>query len=383
MRSVSVYVHFPWCARKCPYCDFATKGVDPRTIPHEAYAEAVINELKLRKDALQDRHLLSVFFGGGTPSLWSGEQLGRVLAAIRSCCASEANDLEVTAECNPASFDTTQANAFMTAGVNRFSIGIQSLNDQQLRFLGRLHDRQSALRALNSATSTNARVSGDLIFGMPEHTPDEFESHIRELVDTSIDHLSAYSLTIENGTPFGEMKKSGRLKIATDDAYADLYERGEALLSKLGFEHYEVSNYARPDERSRHNMHYWRGGDYVGIGAAAVGCVDGPQGNARRWRNQPDADAYMSAKDLQTMEHSEEKLDGDDIVREAFLLGLRTTEGMHVESVAKRSGIDPVQSRIKSIELHQNRGNLVLQDGYLRIPHSRWYAFDGIVCDLF
>ena len=381
-RHTSVYVHFPWCARKCRYCDVATKGVHPSSIPQAAYADAILRELEDRSPALEGRRLSSIFFGGGTPSLFEPRELGRVLAGIRRAFASEVEDLEITTECNPSSFDRAKAEAFRAAGVNRVSLGVQSLSDERLRFLGRLHDARGALAAIADATAVFERVSGDLMFGMPGQDAAALADEIARLLDTGLRHVSAYALTIEPDTVFGDLQRRGKLRVAKEDDYAVMFHEAESLFARYGLSHYEVSNYAVPGEESRHNLHYWRGGAYLGLGAAAVGCLDEGPGRARRWRNLPDGDAYIVAP-AEEREESEERLDAETIVREALMLGLRTAEGVDLEDVARRAGIDPLEGRRGTLERRIAQGDVVHEGGRLRVPRERWLHLDGIVADLF
>lgn len=195
----SVYVHFPWCLKKCPYCDFASAGIRRSDVPHVEYADAVLRELEAKSEELGGRTLSSVFFGGGTPSLWSPAELGRVLAAIRGAFG-RGGSTEVTVECNPTSLDQAKAAALHEVGVNRLSIGVQSLDVGHLRFLGRLHDAQTARSALRAAVAEMPRVSADLMFGMPGQTPEAFAEEAQAVLETGVRHVSAYALTIEPDT---------------------------------------------------------------------------------------------------------------------------------------------------------------------------------------
>ncbi len=379
----SAYIHFPWCAKKCPYCDFATRGVDPSAVPHEAYADALVREVEARAPELDGRRLVSVFFGGGTPSLFDPKALGRVLAAIRAAFASEAEDLEVTVECNPSSFDRAKAAALREVGVGRVSLGLQSLDDAQLRFLGRLHDARGALRALEDAVAEMPRVSGDLMFGMPEQTPEQLAESIERIVATGARHVSAYALTIEPGTRFGELHRRKLLPLATEDAYASMFEVAEATFEALGFEHYEVSNYAVPGEESRHNAHYWRGGDYLGLGAAAVGCLASGPGGARRYRNHPDPARYMADPVPGACEESEERLGPEELLRESLMLGLRTREGIDLRHAEARAGRPLRVSRERALDRRLATGDVAEEGTFLRVPKARWLQLDSIVTDLF
>jgi oxygen-independent coproporphyrinogen-3 oxidase len=379
----SAYVHFPWCAKKCPYCDFATRGIDPSAVPSEAYADALVREIDARAAGLTGRRLVSVFFGGGTPSLFAPEALGRVLTAIRGAFEAEASDLEVTVECNPSSFDRAKAAALRLVGVNRVSLGLQSLDDEQLRFLGRLHDAEGAVRALTDAVAEVPRVSGDLMFGMPGQTPEQLSGFVERIVAAGARHVSAYALTVEPGTRFGELHRRRLLPLATEDDYASMFETAEAAFDALGFEHYEVSNYAVPGEESRHNAHYWRGGDYLGLGAAAVGCLASAPGEARRYRNHPDPSRYMAAPIPPGCEESEERLGPDELLREALMLGLRTREGLDVPGSEARAGRSFEAERERALERRLAAGDVVRDGAFLRIPRARWLQLDSIVADLF
>jgi putative oxygen-independent coproporphyrinogen III oxidase len=380
-RGTSVYVHFPFCARRCPYCDFATIARSPSEVPGRAYTGAVLRELEARSRELEGRRLTSIFFGGGTPSLWDPEELGRVREAIVRTFASHDEDVEITVECNPTSLDRAKVEALAAAGVNRLSIGVQSLDDERLRFLGRLHDRRGALRALEAARETFERVSADFIFGLPGQGPRELLGELDELRAFDLEHLSLYALTIEEGTPFHDLKKQGRLPIATDEAYASVYLGAEDALGALGYEHYEVSNYAKPGHASLHNAHYWRGHAYLGLGAAAVGCLDEGVGRAVRRKNVVAPDAYL--EDPLGAPAELETLGAEELLREALMLGLRTSVGVDVADVRARTGLDVLTARARPIARRLERGELVVENGRLRVPHERWLSLDAIVLDLF
>ena len=373
--NTSVYVHFPWCAKKCPYCDFASSAAAETTLPHDEYADAVIRELK--KGDLRSRRLVSIFVGGGTPSMWDPRALTRVVGAIRDGFGAEAADLEITVECNPASLSPQKISALVHGGVNRLSIGVQSLQEEQLTFLGRLHSGPRAREALQEALRQVPRVSADLMFGMPNQV--QLLGDIESLLALRLSHISAYALTIEPGTQFGELHKRGRLKVADDNDYADMFQHAERTFEAAGLEHYEVSNYARPGDESRHNQHYWRGGDYLGLGAGAVGALLDRPGRLIRTRNDPRPERYMAGADPVEVE----TLGGQDIVREAFMLGLRTQEGVDLADAARRSGVTPLSGREQTVERRCDEGDLQWNGDRLVVPRHRWLFLDGIVADLF
>jgi putative oxygen-independent coproporphyrinogen III oxidase len=382
--STAVYVHFPWCLQKCPYCDFASASIRRPDVPHARYADAVLRELDWQLEAAGGSlgPLASIFFGGGTPSLWAAGELGRVLRAIFAAF-EPAREIEVTVECNPSSLDEAQAEALAAQGVNRLSVGVQALDGERLRYLGRLHDAEGALRALRAAQRAVPRVSGDLMFGTPGLSAEVFLGEVAQLVELGLSHLSVYALTIEPNTQFGELHRKGRLPIAKEDDYADTFLAVDTWLGEQGFEHYEVSNYARPGQSSRHNQHYWRGGDYLGLGCAAVGCRRDGVGSARRVRNQPVPEKYLQVETLADLSSESEALDAQAIVREALLLGLRTTEGVDLRDLRARTGIEPLTGRKRALERALERGNLALEGDSLRVPKARWLHLDSIVADLF
>lgn len=376
-------MHFPWCVQRCPYCDFATSAARPEAIPHARYADAVITELRLRCEQLEGLHPATLFFGGGTPSLWRHEDIGRIISAVRA--RGEVD--EVTVECNPTSIDADRAASLFDLGVTRLSIGVQSLRDPHLKYLGRLHDAEGARRALRAAVAHGGlRVSADFMFGMHEQRIPELVEDLTELLDLGVEHVSAYMLTIEPETRFGELARKGRLPRLADDDVAAMYEAVEARLDEAGMLHYEVSNYALPGAEARHNLAYWRGDSYLGLGAAAVGCTTDRRDptRAQRWRNVYDVDGYLSALTRGEMPPEErESLDPDTRAREALLLGLRTSAGVNVSKVLQRTGIDLNVARATALRRELAAENLTVANGTWAIPRRRWLQADGITSRLF
>lgn len=382
-----VYVHFPWCLEKCPYCDFVSYAKPREEIDHEGYADAVIAELAARAPRLAgELELASVFFGGGTPSLWEPRAVGRVLAALRSTLGGGA-DLEVTAECNPSSLDEARARGLLDAGVTRLSIGVQSLDDRRLGFLGRLHDAAGARRALDGARAAGAaRVSCDLIFGVHDQSPDDARREAAALADTGLSHLSAYALTIEAGTRFGELARRGRLPLADDGRVMEAFVAIDEELGARGLAHYEISNYARPGEESRHNLGYWRGHAYLGLGCAAVGAAPYAEGWVRTRNPLVPARYVAFATDGAPDERleSRESLDAETRLRERIMLGLRLAEGLDLGRAAADVGAPawPVARR-RAAEKLARRGRLVVDGDHLSIPRAAWPFADGVAAELF
>jgi len=397
-RSAGVYVHFPWCLAKCPYCDFVS-WVEPGA-DHRRYADVVIAEIEARSELFAGREIASVFFGGGTPSLWDARELGRVLAAVRDKATPSGRvELEVTVECNPTSLDEDKARALVDVGVNRLSIGVQSLSDDRLRFLGRLHDARGAVEAVKGALAAGVpRVSADLIFGVADQTVAQAQSEALALADLGLAHLSCYQLTIESGTRFGELARRGRLPLADDGALADAFVAIEHALATRGLAHYEVSNYARTGQEARHNLGYWRGDEYLGFGCGAYGFArtEAPGGAAHgvRWRNATRPELYArgalasvtSAFSPQEGEAigTREELDAETLLRERIMLGLRLADGFDLAQAAedlKTAGWTP--ERTRAAQHLVDRGRIVREGSVLRIPPKAWLWTDDTAARLF
>lgn len=387
MSAVSVYVHFPWCTRKCPYCDFNSHPAEPAAIPHEAYADAVCDELTQRVPRGVDAglSLVSIFFGGGTPSLWDPLAVRRVIGAICDRFGVDADSVEITLECNPSILEVEHARQFRDAGVNRLSVGVQSTREHRLRFLGRSHTGRQALDALEQLRPVIPRLSADLIFATPESTAEEFCHEVDEVLDTGVDHVSAYSLTIEPRTQFGELFRKGRLAIAPDDLHAEVFLAAHDRLTAAGLEHYEISNYARPGCRSVHNQHYWRARPYVGLGAGAVGCVVHEQGRRWRYRNEPLPHRFMSqvGRGAAGLHVAEETLNDDEWLNEALMMGLRTVDGVECAELERFAGAPTLARRSAAIERAVLLGHLACADGRWVVPFRHWLHLDSVVCALF
>lgn len=379
-RRTGVYVHFPWCLAKCPYCDFSSVAAERPAIPHRAYADRLLGELSRRAPALQPRRLGSVFFGGGTPSLWEPAELARVLAGVRAAFDAT-GEVEVTVECNPTSFDRERARALLDAGVNRVSIGVQSLDARRLAFLGRLHDPAGGLAAVRDAVAAGVpRVSADLIFGVAGQSPEDAVREALTLADLGVTHLSVYALTIEPGTQFGALAKKGRLPLLGDDVVAESFVALDAALSSAGFDHYEISNYARSGQVAEHNLGYWHGDDYLGLGCAAWGTITGPGGRLR-YRNTPSPERYLASDEL--MESEREPIDAETALRERILLGLRIAGGIDLGDAARELGVPAwPPARTRAAERLVSRGRLERQGDRILVPRSAWLHADGTIAEL-
>jgi oxygen-independent coproporphyrinogen-3 oxidase len=267
-----VYVHWPFCAAKCPYCDFNSHVRSQ--VDESGWVDGILSELEWVANHQPARPVVeTIFFGGGTPSLMSGDAVGRILSKIASLWPM-ANDAEITLEANPASADAARFADYRAVGVNRVSLGVQALNDADLKKLGRLHDVAEAKAALKMAQGIFDRVSLDLIYARPDQTDAAWRAELKQALGFGTEHLSLYQLTIEPETPYALLHKNGQLRIPDDDIAAGLYETTQELTEAAGVPAYEVSNHARPGAESRHNLIYWRYGDYAGVGPGAHGRLD-------------------------------------------------------------------------------------------------------------
>jgi putative oxygen-independent coproporphyrinogen III oxidase len=399
-----VYIHFPWCLAKCPYCDFLSlpigTHVDPRlgakdareALPHVEYTEAVLAELAARGADLAPGKLQSIFIGGGTPSLWHPDSLGRVTSRILEMFDTEASSIEITAEANPSSLDEAELEAMAKAGINRVSIGVQSLDLDRLRFLGRLHDGEQAKLAVRRAiASPILRVSADMIYGVRGQAPEDAVQEITEVAALGLRHISAYTLTIEPNTRFGELERRGKLPLLDEGRVAESYQAVSTALEARGFTHYEISNFSMPGEESIHNLGYWRGRDYLGVGVGAVGTVTESRGRRERvrYKNIPHVDKYMRAfrghgpEALSTITAETETIDGKTAIVESLMLGLRTVDGVNLAFEADRRGVDAwTEERTRAVERLTSRGLLSLDGSILRIPKRHWILADQVIREL-
>lgn len=384
MTQLGVYVHFPWCLKKCGYCDFVSLAARREQIPHEAYADAVIAEWAVRSARLVGKdttELASIYVGGGTPSLWDAQPLGKVLDALQAGFRRRRDPVEITVECNPSSFDRPHAEALRRAGVNRVSLGIQSLDPSRLAFLERLHDVHSALSALRVALEVGfTRVSGDLMFGVAGQTPDDAAREARVLSELGVTHLSTYGLTIERGTAFGRRAALGRLPVLPEEAVAESYLAVHESLLSQGFSHYEISSFARGGHFAVHNLGYWRGQDYVGLGCGACGTVTSETGRIR-YQNETSPARYLSRPE--NPEATMETIDAETALRERILLGLRLASGLDLALAASELGVDPwSRRRRRAMERLIAKGQLEQAGEVLRIPQRWWLFADGIIASL-
>jgi len=348
---LSLYIHIPWCVRKCPYCDFNSHEARG-DVPEHAYVDALIRDLEMSLPQIWGRKVYSVFIGGGTPSLFSAQAMERILSAVRMLLPLDVN-AEITLEANPGTVEADKFKGFREAGVNRLSLGIQSFNESHLKALGRIHDAGEARRAVDIAQSHFDNINLDLMYALPQQTLEQAEQDVRIALEYKPQHLSCYHLTLEPNTLFHRYPPS----LPDDDTSSEMQQRIEALLAEHGYQHYETSAFAQPKKQSRHNLNYWQFGDYLGIGAGAHSKISSHDSVLRQARyKQPQAylDQVAQGAPVQT----ESKLTRDDLCFEFMMNALRLNMGFAAELFTERTSLPLLLIR-SELEQAEKRGLLM------------------------
>ena len=356
---LSLYIHIPWCVRKCPYCDFNSHTASA-VLPEEAYVDALLADLDQDLPAVYGRPLASIFFGGGTPSLFSAQALGRLLAGVEQRIPFAA-DIEITLEANPGTFEQNKFVAYRALGINRLSIGIQSFQEAKLHALGRIHNGDEAIRAADMARQAGFdNFNLDLMHGLPDQSIDDALGDLRQAIAMAPTHLSWYQLTLEPNTVFWNQPPV----LPEDDTLWDIQEAGQALMSSEGYGQYEVSAYAQQGRAARHNLNYWSFGDFIGIGAGAHGKLSHPDGRiVRTWKTRLPKDYLNPAKPFQA---GHKALTDDELPFEFLMNALRLTDGVAAELYQQRTGLD-----LRSLSSARREAE---QKGLLQVEPSRLAA---------
>jgi putative oxygen-independent coproporphyrinogen III oxidase len=373
-----VYVHWPFCASKCPYCDF-NSHVRHKPVDQDRFVAAFGREIASMAARTPGRRVTSVFFGGGTPSLLKAETVGELLDRIAAAWTI-ASGAEITLEANPSSVEAARFEGYRAAGVNRVSVGVQALNDPDLRRLGRLHSARDAVAAVRVAASVFERFSFDLIYARPGQTPHRWRAELEEAIGHAVDHLSLYQLTIEPGTWFERLHKAGKLTVPTHDEARLLYEITQEVCERHGLPAYEISNHARPGAESRHNLLYWRYGEYAGVGPGAHGRL--VTGNARlATATEKHPETWLER--VERHGHGivdEEPLSAEAEGDEFLLMGLRLKEGVDPTRYAALTGRPLDEIRIRALEAD---GLLARRSGSrLAVTPEGFPVLDAVVADL-
>jgi putative oxygen-independent coproporphyrinogen III oxidase len=373
-----VYIHWPFCLSKCPYCDF-NSHVRREPIDEARFAKAFAAEIATTAARVPDRKVSTIFFGGGTPSLMQPATIAAVLDAIARHWRV-APDVEVTLEANPTSVEATRFRGYRTAGVNRVSLGVQALDDRVLTELGRMHTAREALDAVAVARSTFERFSFDLIYARPGQQPGQWTTELKRALDEAGEHLSLYQLTVEPDTPFAALHAAGKLKVPDDDAARTLYDITQDVCADHGLPAYEISNHARPGGECRHNLVYWRAHEYVGIGPGAHGRLD-IDGDRHATATEKRPEAWLAA--VEANGHgliTDDALTREERADEFLLMGLRLAEGIDALRYAALSGRQLDPARVAALREH----GLVetTAGGRLRVTLPGFPVLDAVVADL-
>ena len=374
-----LYVHFPYCTRRCPYCDFNSRAA---AFDDARYGDAVIAELRARGPSFERAGgFATIYFGGGTPSLWAPRQVGRVIESVREIVGLTPG-AEVTLEANPESLSPARLDAFVHAGINRLSLGVQSPADGELAQLGRAHQAADARAAAAHAQAIGVMLSCDLIYGLPGQTAEALDASLGAFVSLRADHVSAYALTIKEGTPLARRVEHGELVVMSDDEQAAASDRVATALAGAGYERYEVSSYARSDGEAAHNSLYWIGAPYLGIGAGAHSYAPAPDlAGAERRENVRDPNRYIAGALAGRIDaQMSETLDRREAVAERLIVGVRARWGVDLHALGVKSGWgDRLQAVLRPAVDGLRDDGLVTHAGAVLAPTPRGLDFaDGI-----
>jgi oxygen-independent coproporphyrinogen-3 oxidase len=377
-EAFGIYVHWPFCLSKCPYCDF-NSHVRHAAIDEDRFSRAFVREIESTAARTPRREVSSIFLGGGTPSLMLPQTVGTILDAIGRSWRV-APDAEVSLEANPSSVEAARFAGYRAAGVNRVSLGVQALDDASLKLLGRLHSAREALDAVAIARRSFERYSFDLIYARPGQTPENWADELRLAIAEAAEHLSLYQLTIEEGTPFFGLHAAGKLKTPDETAARALYDVTQEVCDKAGLPAYEISNHARAGAECRHNLVYWRGHEYAGIGPGAHGRLD-IDGARHATSTEKRPEAWLMR--VETQGHgllTDDPLNREERADEFLLMGLRLAEGIDPQRYAALAG-RPLDSRRVAI-LREEGAIYVEESGRLRVTRAGFPVLDAVVADL-
>ncbi|THF60397.1 radical SAM family heme chaperone HemW [Pseudothauera rhizosphaerae] len=367
---LALYIHYPWCVRKCPYCDFNSHTARAAEPPHEAYVDALIADLQAALPQVWGRRVHTVFIGGGTPSLLPAAALNRLLTAVRTLLPLDPQ-AEITLEANPGTVEAARFRDYRAAGVTRLSLGIQSFDDRMLAAIGRIHGGREARAAADLALETFDRVNLDLMYALPGQTLDQALADLRTAIASGAGHLSCYHLTLEPNTPFAHHPPP----LPDADLAADMQDAIEAELAAAGFMHYETSAFARPGQQCRHNLNYWTFGDYLGIGAGAHGKLSSHEGMVREMRHKY-PEHYLAAAARSDFVQERREVGVDELPFEFMMNALRLTDGFPRGLFAARTGL-PLGAVEAGLRDARNRGLLEIDAETIRpTEHGRRFLND-------
>ena len=368
-KKIEIYIHIPFCVKKCDYCDFLSAPCDDET--KKNYVDALCREIEWAKDCLDEYLVDTVFIGGGTPSILEGKQIEKIMGTLRSC-AKISSDAEITIECNPGTLDKEKLEAYKSAGINRISLGLQSANDTELKSIGRIHNYEDFKKSFNLARLAGFKnINVDLMSALPEQTVDSYKETLAKVVTLNPEHISAYSLIVEDETPLKERVENGLVELPNEDDEREMYYYTKKFLEKTGYKRYEISNYAKDGFECRHNIGYWKRVEYLGFGIGAASLFEG-----KRFSNTPDINRYinMLEKDFlnadevwESINESEEVLTKNDEMEEFMFLGLRMMDGIKKSDFKQIFGTDIYSVYGEILEKLESQALLVIDGDSIRL----------------
>ncbi len=372
-----IYIHIPFCIAKCNYCDFYSVPIGRSMDWQEQYIRGLVAEIKQRASFYDGQRIITIYIGGGTPSLLTAGQIDRLLTKLAAAFPLS-SDIEITMEANPATVNEKYLRECRQAGVNRLSLGVQSFIDRELHLLGRLHSAQDSKEAIRAARAAGfANLNLDLIYGIPGQTTDDWTANLCQAMVADTEHLSLYLLQLEPHTPMGRWVDEGKLLMLEDEQEYQLYQISREFLNHHGYQQYEISNFARPGKECRHNLHYWYSAEYIGLGAGAVSFIN----RVRQQNAQLDSYLQVSAdyqpgfwqgEILESMSERQRWID-------AVVMGLRTTQGIYMEDFKSRFGVDLHQEYAQVINELMAGGFIIIKDGYLRLAPSAYFISNQVL----
>lgn len=373
---MGVYIHIPFCIRKCNYCDFFSLPLQDQSYL-DKYTQALLNEIKVRRREMSAVQLESIYLGGGTPSLLNGQQLKSILQTV----ANEFTLLpgaEISLEANPATLDKVKLAQMEEAGINRISLGVQSFFDDELALLGRIHNADAVMETIELLHARGWKnFNLDLIYGLPGQSLDKWLQSLKRAVDCSPSHLSLYLLQLEEQTPMGKDVAGGRLKMLDEDNEWYMFDQAMEYLEGKEFEHYEISNFCRSGYECRHNLRYWQAEEYLGLGAGAVSFINGS-----RFINEPYLKQYidtLSSGEQWPVKELEHML-GRELMIDALILGLRLCTGIDLKQFKQRFGVDITSEYKEIIAYYRNRGLLNIVNGHLKFTKAGYFLSNQVLC---
>ena len=371
-KNLGIYIHIPFCKSKCPYCDFCSfPHKDTPTI--SAYALELCRRIKTQAPLYQDRTVDTIYFGGGTPTLLPLQSAEQIMTTLRACFHIIDN-AEITLECNPGTVTGDTLTTWHTLGVNRLSMGAQSANPAELKALGRLHTWEDVCTAVEMARNVGIdNINLDFMMGIPHQTKDSLADTLNKAISLAPQHLSSYCLSLEEGTPYHK-KGAEKLGLPDDDTVTDMYLLASSIIREAGYNHYEISNFCLPGHPSQHNLSTWRAGEYVGFGVAAHSHV-----GLSRFGNSRDMNAFLRGEDIINEAYT---MTSAEAAAEALMLGLRLSEGVHLDQLSRRFGVTPPQHLQGKLTPYQTAGYLQMSGDHIQLTETGWLVSNQILSEI-